>query len=262
MPKSRKINPVSRKIRYLFQAFPLIRKVRNWYQIPLTLFNSGKKVVLQLKTGEQFTISHLLDALTIKEIFLDQDYKVNLSNPEVIIDIGANIGTFSILQAKKHPQCNIYAFEPAKATNKLLKTNLRLNGIKNVIISQKGVGAKPGKHILYTHSASGLSSLINTKTATRPEKISITTLDQIFQNHKIKKCDLLKMDCEGAEFEILFNTSGQTFKKIKNLVLEYHDGLTKHSHCQLINFLKDKKFTVKKHPHPLEENIGIIYAKK
>ena len=54
------------------------------------------------------------------------------------------------------------------------------------------------------------------------ELTSSITLDQIFDKYNIQHCKLLKMDCEGSEYEILYNTTQETLKKCENLRAEFH----------------------------------------
>ena len=53
-------------------------------------------------------------------------------------------------------------------------------------------------------------------------KVKCITLEDIFNEYKINQCDFLKMDCEGAEYDILLSTGGETLRKIKQINMEYH----------------------------------------
>lgn len=88
-----------------------------------------RKLVFRLKTW--------LDVLTLKEVVLDGEYErygVKIEDRDrIIVDIGAGFGDFSIFIAKKFPQAKIFAFEPDSAYFVLLKENIRLNKVKNII---------------------------------------------------------------------------------------------------------------------------------
>ena len=262
MLSNKPINPIVRKLKYLAQFWPIIKGVSNWYQVPLLLFLPLKKVTLKLKTGERFKITHYLDALTIKEIYLDKDYKINTKAKDIIIDIGANIGTYSILQARNNPKATVFSFEPAPKTFQLLKENIRLNKVSNIKTFKLGVAKSEGTRVFYSHKASGLSSLSQKRQGMTKNRIKTTTLVNIFKSNKLKYCDVLKMDCEGAEYEVLFNTQTRLFSKINSLVIEYHDSLTDYTHKELKDFLKQKGYQVKLIPHNLETDIGILFATK
>src|SRR3989344_3542063 len=79
-------------------------------------------------------------------------------------------------------------------------------------------------------------------------QINCLSLKDIFDANSISVCHLLKMDCEGAEYEILYNAPDECFKKIKEIRLEYHNhesSQNNNGEC-LKNFLEKKGFTVKK----------------
>ena len=217
---------------------------------------------MKLRSGAEFKVSHLLDILTIQEIYVENQYHIPLKSPKIIIDIGANIGTFSILMAHKYPKAKIFAYEPCPSTYKLLTHNVYINNVKNVKTFQLGVTGTRGKIDFFVSKASGLGSLFPTGRFFKKTSINTDTLNNIFIQHDIKKCDLLKLDCEGAEYEIFFSIHPSLLKKIDNIVLEYHDHLTKHNHHQLIKFLRNQGYSVRVVPHPLETCIGILYARR
>ena len=72
-------------------------------------------------------------------------YKLDIQN---ILDMGANIGIWSILLSKKFEKSNIYAFEPIKKTYDLLQKNIDLNNVKNVKIYNYGIYSAEGTYIL------------------------------------------------------------------------------------------------------------------
>jgi FkbM family methyltransferase len=255
------MNVVEKKFKYIIQIFPLIKYIENWWEIIFSYLSSGRPRLLRLRNGVCFVIKHHIDALTIKESFIDKDYDVALNNPLFIIDIGANIGTEAVFFSRKYPKCRIYSFEPANDTYKSLKINLSLNDCKNTTAEKLGVSGKSGSIRFYSHPASGLSSVVKKRDGMKKETIKTITLEDVFKRFKITKCDLLKIDSEGSEYETLFNAPKSLFKKIDNIVLEYHDGLTKYNHEELVGYLKRVGYKIKIKKHKIEDDIGIIYAR-
>ncbi len=250
---------MAKKLKYFLIIFSLIRDVSNWYQI-FFLFLYKHEAILKLRDGTKFKINHYLDTLTIKEIYIEREYDIKLNNPKNVIDIGANIGTFSVYIAQKYPQSKIYSYEPANETYKLLEYNIKINGVKNVAAKKLAVSNRLGFANFYTYAASGLSSLSNKRKGAVREKVKLTTLGEIFKAENLRSLDLIKMDTEGAEYEILMNAPDNILSKVKNIVLEYHDSLTKYKHKDIIKFLKSKNFKIKVKRHSIENDIGIIYA--
>ena len=88
---------------------------------------------------------------------------------------------------------------------------------------------------------------------------NIKFLKQIFDDNNIECCDFLKLDCEGAEYEIIKNLPSEYFRKIKKMVIEYHMADT---HPELLDELikKLKAENFKLETKVLFKDIGFLYA--
>lgn len=257
-------NPLIRKLRYYLLGGAVIRSFTNWQLVLfkfLKLLPGDQTVSLKLKRGGTFYIKHFLDALTIIEIWGDDAYKIkNVKNPKTIIDIGANIGAFTIKAAQAFPKATIISFEPSIETYNILTRNLIENKIKNVKSFNQAVAKKNGQSFLYDPGPSGLRSLHNSRGSSKKITVKTLSLNKVISDLKINKCDFLKIDCEGAEYEIIYNLKPANLKKIKFMSLEFHDGI-QGNHEDLIKFLNKQGFKTSHVHHPLESDIGIIYSK-
>lgn len=250
-----------KKLKYLnvFLKILLNINVGDWLKVVNLL--RAKDATIGLRNGLKFKVNSLHNLIQLKEIFLDEEYKCSMTNPDIIIDIGANFGDSSVYYAKNYPNSQIYAFEPGKVNRQLIN-NLKINEIRNVVFFSKGIGPKNGNVVFYDNRTSGLSSIFNIRKGAKKRVVQMITLSSLFKKLKISKCNLLKMDCEGAEYEVLMSLKPDILNKIRNFVIEYHDGLTKYSHLDLINFFKENKYKYRIKKHKIEANIGIIYASK
>ena len=95
---------IPRTLNYYAQIFYLTDCVSNWPSIVLSRFFPFRNYRLRLRTGQIFEINHFLSALTIKEVFFDNDYRPNAKNAQTIVDIGANIGTCSVFMSSIFPK--------------------------------------------------------------------------------------------------------------------------------------------------------------
>lgn len=137
-------------------------------------------------------------------------------NPKIVVDIGAHIGGTSILAASLG--AIVYAYEPEKENFKILKENIKINNLKNKIhCFQKGVGI-PGKRKLYFDPTNSGNATLKSNDCSFQE-VNIITIQDVFKN--IPHCDLLKSDCEGAEYEFIKDIP---IKKIKQISMELHVG--------------------------------------
>ena len=153
-----------------------------------------------------------IDLLLIKKI---NDFRTTNPAP-VIIDCGANIGISVLNYKQKYPRSKITAFEPDPNIFPVLKNNLTVNGASDVNCVEAAVWTSQGKSHFFCEGADG-SKLINTGTSS--SFIDVSTIDlRKFINEPV---DLIKMDIEGAEFEVIPHISGK-MHLIENFLIECH----------------------------------------
>lgn len=253
---------IPRTLNYYAQIFYLIECISNWPLIVVSRFFPFLSYDLRLRSGQTFKIDHFLSALTLKEVFYDGDYRPKTKSARTIVDIGANIGTCTIYMSSLFPKAKVYSFEPDPNTFKLLKTNVEKNNQSNITLVNQAVSNHSGHTTFYSCQASGLSSLSKTMLPYKVTKtqVILTTIPELMKKFDIKTIDVLKIDAEGAEFDILLKTPRFPFQSIKEIILEYHDRLTSHYHEELVNKLHQVGYKLITRPHPLEEGIGIIQA--
>src|SRR3989344_235924 len=184
-----------------------------------------RKINHILRGGVKYEIrSGTNDFGIINEVYIVKEYNPLIKfirNDSVVIDIGAQVGAFSIFASRIAKNGRVFSFEPFAENFKMLKKNISLNSAFNILHIEKAVGGKEGKRdLVISKENSGGHSFYET----RGENVGVDTitLKQVFEMNKISKCNFLKMDCEGAEFEILFNTPKKYLAKIDSIAMEYH----------------------------------------
>lgn len=194
------------------------------------------------------------DDSVFNEIFIEREYKdieSTIKNAETqIIDIGGHIGIFSIYTRTLNPNVPILTFEPENENYKNLKENLKFNHIKNIKTKNLAVSGKQEQTTLFLSEDSHNHSLI--KKSEKTQITQTTTLEKIIKTHT----DLIKMDCEGAEFEIIEKTPLKTLRLIKNFYIEYHTKAPK----PIIEKLQKAGFRAKTSPSHYDSSMGIIQA--
>jgi FkbM family methyltransferase len=161
----------------------------------------------------------LLNEIFAKSIYENKD----IQNPSIIIDAGANIGISVLWFRLKFPKAKIIAFEPDPNNLLLLEKNIKINKLKNIEIVKKAISNKSGKSIFYRindpiqNLDSGLKlnqNLSNSQYLVNTCKLS---------THINSKVDLLKMDIEGAEYDVFEELiSSKKIDKINNIYFEAH----------------------------------------
>jgi FkbM family methyltransferase len=141
---------------------------------------------------------------------------------QVIFDVGANVGFYSLLWASRMSNGEIHAFEPVPSTFQWLTRNVEINQLGKLIKPNNfGLGNESKRIPIYLPNVSGCSAA-SIKNLHPDEKskeiiIQIETMDQYFESRKLSNLDLIKADVEGAELFVL-KGGDQTIRKHKPLI--------------------------------------------
>ncbi len=207
------------------------------------------------------------DESVAQEVLVKRGYKIceeafrNAQGP--IIDIGGHIGLFSMLASSLRHNLPIYSFEPHDGNFELLKRNLKDNGVQNVTAIREAVSDRVGEaDLILSQQDLNHSLALAIEPTGKTQTVPTTTLERIFEQYKIDHCGLLKIDCEGSEYEILYSTPKSVFDKIKAIFLEYHEWSEKGLADALKIHLEKMGFKVKKIPNAKMEELGYLWATK
>lgn len=195
-----------------------------WAVMAKAIPNFWKKpIYLKLRNGGKFMVVDFMTLYIYKEIFADGCYDFSdLDENPAIIDVGANTGLFALRMKQLYPKSKIYCFEPFAPNNKQLRDNIAMSGYKDISVFQQGVGGTTRTEKLFIHKTNvGGHSIIKSETGSDEfEKIDIVSLKEVFKNNGIVKCSLLKLDCEGAEYEILKSIDSELAAQIDKIIFE------------------------------------------
>ncbi|OGO41055.1 MAG: hypothetical protein A2W36_02855 [Chloroflexi bacterium RBG_16_58_14] len=257
---------------YLWSIFELLTGFEDpgmVIKIFLKTTSPGLKNIRLRREGLAFTVRSAMDVWSIKETFLDRFYErcgTPIEDGWIILDIGGGIGEFTLFAAQDHPGNTVFAFEPFPESLNLLKANLELNRIANVKAYEDAIWSKKG--YLKIDTASGEPSQFTSREpdASLPENdpaiVPAISLADAFARLHLDRCDLLKLDCEGAEYPILLNTPGGLLEKIDRIILEYHDNVAGHTHQDLEKFLSEVGYKVQITPNLVHADLGYLFAQR
>jgi len=125
---------------------------------------------------------------------------------DVFLDIGANIGYFSLLAANKEPTSKIISFEPVENLFQKLEKNISINNIRNITGLQVAIGEINEEKELFISAPDnlGMSSFQQPENYSgRKEKIRVINIDHWFKTARLSRVDLIKLDIEGSELAAL-----------------------------------------------------------
>ena len=139
----------------------------------------------------------------------------------VFVDIGANVGRYTILQGRKLKKGRVVAIEPAPIDFKILNKNIKLNHLKNVTSVKVACSDKKGKADFWLGAEGNGTAHSLTEIKDRSKKISVKTdtLDNVMEELNIEKVDLIKIDVEGAEPSI-FRGASKTLENHPTIIFE------------------------------------------
>lgn len=244
--------------------YNLIKTFNNWrlylaYKFGLTDFD-----LLIFTTRNGITVEVPLRLLqTFKEIFMDECYLAgmehSISSGATIIDIGANAGYFSLFAATKFSRSRIFSYEPVPVNYAQLQRHRDLNRSAQIKCFPQAVAGKTGEISLTFDSSDSFTTNATMFTPANAGdnslKVPCVSLQAVMDENDIKKCDLLKMDCEGAEYDILYNCPVDYLQRIDQFAMEVHLGENENQNIDALEaFFRQKGFCTRRRP------IGMLWA--
>jgi FkbM family methyltransferase len=213
MPRLRDMMTVPSKARYLFWRTGL----------------AGDRVAVRLVTGERIVLARSVykSSNVANEIFVSDIYRpprtIESNSVNLIVDVGANVGYSVALWGTRFPNARINAFEPHPYYAALLRQTVRLNHlIKRVTIHEAAVGIRQGECDLV--NAGVRSTIVDVGGSAEAARAMGTTrvpVVDFFSAVSGRPIDLLKIDCEGAEYDLLMDLRFADID-VKVLVMEWH----------------------------------------
>jgi FkbM family methyltransferase len=209
------------------------------------------------------------DYHVFREVFLEDAYRLGRCRADLdtVVDVGANVGFFAVRAAGLARR--VVCFEPARSNLERLAENVA--GCPNVETVRAAIAGSSGHRTLYRPSgakADDLYSLhptVGDATGAAHEQVAAIDLDEAFVRHRVERCDLLKIDVEGGEYEILGSASASTLGRVERICCEYHDVRPRTPENRwpaLVRVLEAHGFEVERAPHPTAENLGLVFARR
>jgi FkbM family methyltransferase len=246
---------VNKKVVSTGNARRVLRRVRkaaqvgvlaeNYFQVWRSVLVGGKLHELRLRNGVTIRAPDNVKLWNhFNDIWLNRTYTADgfdIPAGGTVVDIGANIGLFSLMAAQR-AAC-VLSFEPFTLCFEWLLRNVEANGLGDVIRPfNSAVGRDVGMRTLFVQSEFTSNSFYQTRGD--PVSVPCTTLAVIVDEHCGGRCDFLKLDCEGAEFEILSEAKGETLKRVRTIALEVHEAIDVGTRVDLEKRLAAASFSV------------------
>lgn len=211
---------------------------------------AGREIVFNFPPGEKTILEYELG-----QIFFDDCYRLTAVNPQpaTILDVGANVGLFSLVARHHFPHAVIHCYEPNPDLHDCLRGHV---GPLQVEVFEEAVGSRADKVAM---GGSG-GSLYKHVVVGTDGALPMTAFDTAVQRIG-GRVDLLKLDCEGAEWDIIENAKG--FDAVAELAMEFHlaarPGATLPDLEALVESRGMKVTSTCKKP---EEDWGLLFANR
>ncbi|MDO8561297.1 MAG: FkbM family methyltransferase [bacterium] len=217
-----------------------IRTIKNWplFVPPLSRFLT-KNCTAILRDGSRIKLrdTHSSDYSVMMEIASKDIYRLkSIKDPSIILDIGANIGVFTILAARRFPNAKVVAVEPQANNFAALEANVHRNKLSNVELHRVAVSDSYGTTPLFIDDYNhGGHSIMVSQHGSRVEQVGTVPL------RHFGVPDAIKIDCEGAEYTIL-----KEIPDCKYIGIEIHETGDQQS---LVSAIISKGFSVEETAH-------------
>ncbi len=237
--------------------------VANWTEIAAGAWAGTEVTRVRLRSG--VVIDGAPGALIVplyKEIWYRDEYGLRadpLPSGATVIDVGANIGMFAVFAAIAARAARVLAYEPFPESFALLHHNVEQNRLGAIAAHRFAVAGRAGTRALHLAGRHGTHSLFGTDGEAVP--VECLTLADVFGAERVERCHFLKLDCEGAEYEILLEAPADVLARIDRMALEYHDAKTPHDHGELRAWLERHGFAVTSRDHVASRS-GYLFAKR
>jgi len=210
---------------YYLRSLAWLTANSNWWR--LIALAAGMPARIRLHSLE-FFVPCLLDYWLLKEVVVDDCYRARprIAPGASVIDIGSSIGDFSIYAHSLGAE-QIFAYECLQERVNYLHRNLALNNVCSVTVHKK----------------------------------KAVCLDTVFLENSLHICDVLKIDCEGGEYELL-GSAQHSLQRVRHIIMEAHrftpDMETQYH--RLIRRLEALAFRVTEVPSPVHRTINYVFA--
>jgi FkbM family methyltransferase len=183
-------------------------------------FLQGTKYFVDLSAGEMFSFEEIYHELTYEKVveFIPKDNWI-------IFDVGANVGVFTIQQARRGAR--VYAFEPNPGCHRRLSKAIVENRLTNrVDVFDWAIGAALGQGSLRVSNGVSCMGFVvpgDDGSSGDAPTVHITPLDNVVPMLGVERIDLLKIDTEGAEVEVLAGAA-RSLEIVERVIIEYHSA--------------------------------------
>jgi FkbM family methyltransferase len=197
------------------------RAFANWPRVALDhLRITSRDYVCRLRNGGSFEVrGGTDDRHVLFEVFVREIYSTPLPPNAIVVDVGANIGAFTIWAALQGAR--VFSFEPFPTNFALLQRNVARSGVRADLFPMAVSSHAESRELFLPDNEEYVGRFsLHPGRGARTIRVECTSLDDVVGRNKLPRVDLLKLDCQGSEYEILFGASEDTLRRIRSIIVE------------------------------------------
>lgn len=218
----------SAKVSLVTLLMPLKRRLPGVRDRPieLRLRTCGKPILCK--------VAHRCDLWVVREVLGLRAYEMHaVEEPQVILDLGSNIGVSVLYFRARYPNARIHAVEPDPKAFELLEANTR--GLPHVSVHRLAVADHDGEALFFPASESFASSLRH-DASVAATRVEARKLDTLMKELSLERIDLLKVDIEGAEHDVF--AASRQLDRIRTILGEVHVDLMPVTYADFMELLE------------------------
>lgn len=173
------------------------------------------------------------------------------------LDIGAHVGCFAVSLAQLDPRASITCFEPSASTAAYTRRNVQHNGlVGRVTVVELAVSDRVG---VAQFADNGAGSALNGLVGSGGTQVATTSFDEVVA-HADRPVVVVKIDCEGGEYDLVLGSSPGSWDDVQRVVLEYHPDADR-GWADLREWFAERGLTVVRHT-PLTADQGTAWLSR
>lgn len=199
------------------------------------------ELTFRVKNGPVMTVPNVPGArLALYEQFADDSYQLSellaplLSRPVHALDVGAHVGSFAVNLTRLHPQATVECFEPSPDSAAYLRRNVAANGLDaRITVHEAALSDRAGTALLDDNSGGSVHNGLVQESGDRmvdgtdslatrhTVEVPTTTFDDVVAV-AVAPPVVVKLDCEGGEYPLVYASSRASWDSVERVVMEYH----------------------------------------
>jgi len=203
----------------------------------------------------------------IYEIFAEDCYHFEWflgplsGQPLQVLDVGGQIGTFACRLAQLEPKATIRTYEPSPTSASVLRGNVERNKFADrvTVVEAALAGSVGTAEFDDNEGGSGTNSLVGAQGSSATVTVNTTTFDAAVAALPAPP-NVVKIDCEGGEYDLVAASSPESWAAVERLVIEYHK-VPGHSWDELRTWFGGVGLAVE-HEEPLGEDLGVVWLSR